>query len=403
MGKGQRETILEWCTRNGEIGKRMYDGMMRVEQENLNEGIYIDSYYPQTQKVHMKCENGHDMYYKIQSIRQGAWCRQCRMIEANRERFEKEVSNGQRQSLYEWCQSNGIKGKMILEGFERRKAENEADGLDLKKIAANSNRTKLHLMCDYGHDFDNYVYQVTAHDGWCPYCAVSGTGVRLKEARLERNGSFYDWIISQGDYGQRVLEAFNRCKELNKDIDLTKLSYCAKADKIWLSCSNPTHKPWQTNTADVVRKRWCPYCSHQTSFPEQVLYNWCLDNFGDTKNRAKISHDGITKEADIYIPSLNLLIEYQGQYYHQNRMEHDKFKVDFFKKHGYKYLQIFESKDQDSVILPDGNLRHNCFKDNSCVVLIKSLSTWFKLQGIQLKCDTLTPVQVQKARLFMNN
>lgn len=402
MGRGKRETILEWCENNGELGKRMYEGMLRASHENEEAGIVMDNYYPQTTKVFMRCEKGHLNNYKIQSIRQGAWCRQCAMGSANKERFEREVSTGQRQSLYEWCMQNGLKGKMILDAYEKRRKENEQEGLYLNKIAANSNKTKLHLRCENGHDFDNYVYQVTAHDGWCPVCAALGWGDRLKESRLQRNGSFYDWIIGQGEYGKRILEAFDRCKELNKGIDLKTMNYNSRAAKLWLSCGNPTHRPWLADTADLTRGRWCPYCTHKTSYPEQVIYNWCSANFNNVQNRARITHNNITKEADIYIPELKLVIEYQGEFYHKGREEQDKFKEQFFKSNGYREIQVFESKKEDTIILPDGNIRHNCFKDSRCMTLIQCLVTLFNLSGVKLKQDKLTIEMERQAKLFLN-
>ena len=79
-----------------------------------------------------------------------------------------------------------------------------------------------------------------------------------------------------------------------------------------------------------------------TSFPEQCLYYYVLKYFPDAMNRTKITgSDGKTKmEADIYIPSLKVAIEYDGQYWHQNKTEQDNQKSEFFGANGIFLIRI---------------------------------------------------------------
>ena len=59
----------------------------------------------------------------------------------------------------------------------------------------------------------------------------------------------------------------------------------------------------------------CPLCKKEQniSFPEQAVYYYLQILFPDAKNRLKIEG----WEVDIFLPTLNLAIEYDGYYYHK--------------------------------------------------------------------------------------
>lgn len=397
-----KETILEWCTRNGKRGQQIYDGFMRCEAENRAEGIFIDHYYEQKTKVHLKCEEGHEMYYTLQRIKQDAWCRKCRWKEVNNERMAKQIETGKAVSLEQWCYANPDRGNMIINGYKRREAENLRDNLDIKKIHYTSSKAKMHFQCDYGHNFDSYAYQVSLHGNWCPDCAKGIQGKAQHITKLKQRGSLKDWIEEDIEHRKYVLDGFNRCKSLNIGVDLSDLPRATPDIKLWMSCSNPAHNPWQIRVSDITTGRWCPYCGHKTSFPEQLVYFWCKANFKDVENRVNIKSGDIVKEADILIKDLNLVIEYQGQYYHQGREEHDKYKRQFFKSLGYRELEIFGSLSGETKIDTTGIL-HNQKKDSYCTELVHRLVEWFKIvYDIDVTHKDMNISILNKAKAVMN-
>lgn len=397
------ETILEWCLRNGDRGKQVYDGFMRCEQENTAEGIFIDKYYPQITKVHLKCEEGHEMYYTLQRIKQDAWCRKCRWKEVNRARYDKKVEDGLSLSLEQWCFNNKDVGNRIITGYKKRENENLVDNMDISKIAYTASRAKMHFECEMGHRFDSYPYQVSLHGNWCPECAKLAQGKAQSATKIKKNGSFGSWIQEDIVHRKYILDGFVRCKELNGDMDLYKLPKRSEEVKLWMSCAKIAHQPWQVTTAELVRGRWCPYCARQTSFPEQLLYFWCKENFQNVYNRKKIRGNNGIYEADIFIEDLGLVIEYQGEYYHNGREAMDKKKAEFFKSMGYKELEIFGVKQGVTIIDKNRNIIHNCMTDPYCSQLIAQLVSWFVSEyNIVVTHKLVTPTMISKAKAVVN-
>ena len=78
--------------------------------------------------------------------------------------------------------------------------------------------------------------------------------------------------------------------------------------------------------------------------PEQTIFYFLQKIFNDTKSR-HIFINGTKKfEADIYIPSLDLVIEYDGSYYHKGKEKYnlDIEKNDFFQSKGLFCIRIRE-------------------------------------------------------------
>ena len=55
-----------------------------------------------------------------------------------------------------------------------------------------------------------------------------------------------------------------------------------------------------------------------TSFPEQTIYFYISQIFEDTINTHKFKYDNNNYEIDVFIPSLNLCIEYDGGFFHSS-------------------------------------------------------------------------------------
>lgn len=86
--------------------------------------------------------------------------------------------------------------------------------------------------------------------------------------------------------------------------------------RVWWKCSKG--HSWCTTIDQRCNKNsGCPHCSKElrTSFPEQVFYYYIKKAFQDAVNGDK----SILKlELDIYIPSLNIAIEYDGEAWHKD-------------------------------------------------------------------------------------
>ena len=97
---------------------------------------------------------------------------------------------------------------------------------------------------------------------------------------------------------------------------------------------------WKAEISSRNKGRGCPRCANATSssFPEQTLYYYLSNTFESVENRNK--DFGI--ELDIYIPSEKVAIEYDGYYWHKDKMEDDNEKDALCLENGVKLIRIRE-------------------------------------------------------------
>jgi rubrerythrin len=96
---------------------------------------------------------------------------------------------------------------------------------------------------------------------------------------------------------------------------------------------------------NLMDKRYiyCPSCNKRgTSFPEQAIFYYVKKVFPDAINRFK----GFEKELDIYIPSANIAIEYDGFAWHKdlNSLEIDNLKDSMCLQ---KNIKLFRFRDYE--------------------------------------------------------
>ena len=91
---------------------------------------------------------------------------------------------------------------------------------------------------------------------------------------------------------------------------------------VWWKCPKGDDHEWKTSFNMRVQGTGCPICNSAKSTPELRVYCELKTIFPNTENRKKI----LGREVDIFIPDLNLGIEYDGWYWHKDKVEMDKEK-----------------------------------------------------------------------------
>ena len=153
--------------------------------------------------------------------------------------------------------------------------------------------------------------------------------------------------------GQKVLKGFNDLATLkpyisqqwhsDKNGELTpEMFTVGSSKKVWWKCTRG-HE-WQSKISHRVNGSNCPDCwkRNQTSFPEQAIYFYMKKSFSDTLSRYKYN-DKV--EIDIFIPSLNIGIEYDGFYYHNEKFIANNKKEKYLVGEGINFLRIKESRN----------------------------------------------------------
>ena len=115
--------------------------------------------------------------------------------------------------------------------------------------------------------------------------------------------------------------------------------------KVWWKCEKG-HE-WEAIISSRNMGIGCPICNGEksSSFPEQTILYY-LSKLFNCKNRDK----SLGKEIDIYIPEINIGIEYDGNYYHKSKLSkiRDSKKDEYFNKLGIKIIRVKES-DENSI------------------------------------------------------
>ncbi|MBV6682336.1 hypothetical protein KV679_01380 [Bacillus sp. JRC01] len=123
----------------------------------------------------------------------------------------------------------------------------------------------------------------------------------------------------------------------------TPVNVRAGSDKIiFWSCKVCKHV-WSTQAKSrAIKKTGCPKCHerYNVGFPELAIYFYIKQLFKDAKLNASIEEFNSYKSVDIYIPSLNLVIEYDGGHTHRERIVIDKKKSELLIEKGYRLIRV---------------------------------------------------------------
>ena len=180
---------------------------------------------------------------------------------------------------------------------------NNEIGLDPSVLTHGSNK-KAWWTCKSGHKWQASICTRTSGHG-CPKCAKIYLGNKNATPNVgESLNDLFPEIAKEWNY--------NKNKELPTQV-------CAKSNKkVWWTCSVCGHE-WESIISDRVSHRGCPICSRtmRTSEPERIVYFYIKKYFDDAIWSYK--HEQLRDlEIDIYIPSHNIGIEYDGQALHKN-------------------------------------------------------------------------------------
>lgn len=114
--------------------------------------------------------------------------------------------------------------------------------------------------------------------------------------------------------------------------------------RVWWKC-NLCHHAWETSVSSRTSQlSGCPRClsSKQTSYPEQAIYYYVQKLYPDALNKYR-SKFLERMELDIFIPSINYAIEYDGEAWHkQEKRWREQKKYRLCHKKGIKLIRIRE-------------------------------------------------------------
>lgn len=305
-------------------------------------------------------------------------------------------------SFKAWCIENQ-KDELLSQWHKTKNPELIPDS-----ITFGSNK-KAWWVCSKGHEWEATVFSRTTNQRGCPYCK----GVRVivgetdlttthpalasewhptknsltpQELSAGSNKKVY-WLCPNGHTylsspstrlqpcgcsvcARKVVEVgvndlLSRSPEiasewhptLNGDLKPEMVMFQSNK-KVWWLCKNG-HE-WEASP-NSRQKNGCPICYGNTHFSlrEKTVYYYVKKHFHNAISSYQFKSDR-KLEIDIFIPGLNIGIEYDGTYYHQDP-EKDQLKESLIAEEGIQLIRIREPKTP-------------VVKDNSTVIQLFDLS-----------------------------
>ena len=169
-----------------------------------------------------------------------------------------------------------------------------------------------------GHEWQARLYHRTSRGQGCPYCAGQKIG---KDNNLQ---ILYPKLVKEWH-------------PIKNKTFLPNQIAPGSDKKYWWKCLKG-HE-WQTspnNRTSPGNLNDCPFCTKQTSRPEARIFAELVTLFPDSFRRKKVYN----QELDIFISNYKIGIEFDGFYYHKNKLAKDKEKNTKLAKHNIKIVRI---------------------------------------------------------------
>lgn len=195
---------------------------------------------------------------------------------------------------------------------------------------------------EFIHEWTSKINNRTSNnENNCPYCS----GYKIQEGYND----FKTWC--ENNDRSFLLEQWHP----TKNDKITPGTIAAKNNKkIWWKCG--CGYEWDARISNrTILNRGCPRCAKErkSSFQEKAILFYIKQIFKDVEDGQYYDFMN-SKELDIYIPSLKLAIEYDGEYAHRNRDKEDLNKSKLCKENKITLIRIREPNikisDDNSII-----------------------------------------------------
>lgn len=260
------------------------DKSFLLEEWDYDSNVLLPSEisYGSHKEVSWICKKGHRFKKDIHSRLQGVGCSICSGI------------NFKRRNL-------------LFKDYPEliKELDNEINTYEEVKNVTCASTKKIAWICPKGHKYYQSPSNRTKSKGCpCPICdnreALYGfNDLETWCKENDRNEILEDWDNELNDF-------------LPRDITFGSSKNC------YFICHICGYK-WKTRlNARTLQKTGCYRCSKRmsSSFPEQIIYFYIKKYFPDAINGDRKILKG--RELDIFIPSCNIAIEYDGETWHKN-------------------------------------------------------------------------------------
>lgn len=192
---------------------------------------------------------------------------------------------------------------------------------DYSKTVYKNMNEPVEIICSEHGSFFQLPY-LHLNGSICPVCSRKVNGVKR---RLTKE------------------EFIERAKTVHGDkYDYSKVEYVTEKHKVCIIC--PEHGEfWQTPDKHL-QGNGCPKCTYPYSKAETEIFEYVKNVVGEEN---VLTHDRTVlkgRELDIFIPSKNVAIEYNGLYWHNKDKNYHLKKTEDCNNSGVTLIQVFEDE-----------------------------------------------------------
>lgn len=272
-----------------------------------------DVIYTTTKRAWWKCSKcGHEWETSIRerTYRKMSGCPKCSIIKRSK---TKNLSNLKLK--------DGIKNQLLIDEWDYEKNY----PLTPNDFTEGSNKS-VWWKCKNNHSWEARIGNRTFLGRNCPYCTNQKVLPGFNDF-----ATIHPELLSEWDF------------EKNIEIDPHNVLSGSKL-KVYWRCPVGHSYSATLNHRCSSESTGCPICfsGRQTSFAEQAFYYYIKQVFPDAINRFQ-NIFGSRFELDIYIPSLNTGIEYDGEAWHRDdTLDRERRKYNICHEHGIRLIRLRE-------------------------------------------------------------
>lgn len=204
-----------------------------------------------------------------------------------------------------------------------------------------------------GTEYGEYWQEANAH--------LKGSGHPQKA--IDRNADAQR--LTKDEFIRRVKE-----KQPKSDFDFSFVSYVNNRTKVKMYCNKlggdgKPHGEFIAWAGNLMKGKGCPKCGHHTSRAEDELQTFFEKMGFKVETRKRLLG---TVEIDIFLPEINLGIEYDGLRWHSEEFDKMKYyhysKSEFCENNGIRLIHIFEDEWLTKKDIVLSTLKHVVGKDD---------------------------------------
>lgn len=177
--------------------------------------------------------------------------------------------------------------------------------LSPQNVSAGS-KQKVWWVCPNGHEYEQAITKRVSRNQGCPYCSGHKALAGINDFETKFPEISKEWHPTK-----------------NGVLTPSEVTY-GSGKKVWWIC--PIGHEYQAVIRDRgIGRTQCPVCNtrNTTSFPEQAIFYYVKQFYADAINKYSEIFD-TSMELDIYIPSLQIAIEYDGSAWHNTQEHHQR-------------------------------------------------------------------------------